>query len=69
VWLLRLGSPGVCRLDLLPGHLTDIPSEFQYHPFHFSDHKENASVKKRPAQHSAVRTNECKCRYIWILVL
>jgi hypothetical protein len=42
-----------------------IPSEFQYHPFHVIDHKENASVKKRPAQHSAVCTNECKrCYYM-----
>jgi hypothetical protein len=63
VWLLQLGSPGVCQLDLLPGCVTGIPSEFWYHPFHFINHKENASVKKRSVQHLAVCTNECKCRY------
>jgi hypothetical protein len=63
VWLLRLGSPGVHQLDLLPGHVWGIPSEFRHHPFHFIDHKESASVKKQPAQHSAVCTSECKQRF------
>jgi hypothetical protein len=60
VWLLRLGSPGVWQLDLLPGHVKGIPSDFRYHPFHHIDHKESASVKKQPAQPSVVRTRECK---------
>jgi hypothetical protein len=59
VWLLCLGSPGVWQLDLLPGCVKGIPSEFQYHPFHYIDHKESASVKKRPAQPLVVRTREC----------
>ncbi len=46
VWLLCLGSPGVRQLDLLPGRVTGIPSDFRYHPFHFLDHKEHASIKK-----------------------
>jgi len=29
VWLLRLGSPGVRQLDLLPGSVTGIPSNFR----------------------------------------
>jgi hypothetical protein len=63
VWLLRLGSPGVHQLDMLPGRVTGIPSDFKYHPFHYIDHKEQASIKKRPAQRSAVRTSECKHRF------
>jgi hypothetical protein len=50
VWLLRLGSPGVHQLDLLPGRAQGIPSEFRHHPFHFINHKESASIKKRPAE-------------------
>ncbi len=60
VWLLRLGLPGVWQLDLLPGHVKGIPSEFQYHPFHYIDHKESASVKKRLPQPLIVHTRECK---------
>ncbi len=48
--LLCLGSPGVCQLNLLPGRVTGIPSEFQYHLFHYLNHKEHASIKKQPAQ-------------------
>jgi hypothetical protein len=60
VWLLCLGLPGVHQLDLLPGCVTGIPLDFCYHPFPFIDHKEQASLKKQPAQRSAVRTTECK---------
>ena len=60
VRLLRLGSPGVHQLDMLTGRVTGIPSDFKYHPFHYIDHKEQASIKKGPAQRSAVHTSECK---------
>jgi hypothetical protein len=63
VWLLRLGSPGVRQLDLLPGCITGIPSTFRYHPFHYIDHKEQASIKKLPAQPSSVCTSERKRRF------
>jgi hypothetical protein len=63
VWLLCLGSPGVCQLDLLQGHVTGIPSDFRYHPFHYIDHKEQALLKKQPAQRSAVCTFECKWHF------
>ncbi len=65
VWLLCLGSPGVRQLNLLPGCITGIPSDFRNHPFHFLDHKEHASIKKRPAQQSAVRTLECKRCFLY----
>jgi hypothetical protein len=48
---------------MLPGRVTGIPSDFKYHPFHYIDHKEQASIKKRPAQRSAVSTSECKRRF------
>ncbi len=51
------------QLDFLPGRVQGIPSEFRHHPFHFINHKESALIKKRPAQHSAVRTSECKRRF------
>jgi hypothetical protein len=60
VWLLRLGSPGVRQLDLLPGCATGIPSTFRYHPFHYIDHKKQASIKKLPAQPSLVCTSKRK---------
>jgi hypothetical protein len=60
VWLLRLRSPDVHQLDLLPGHVTGIPLAFRYHPFHYIDHKEQASIKKQPAHKSSVCTSECK---------
>jgi hypothetical protein len=40
VWLLCFELPGVHQLDLLLGHVTGIPLDFRYHPFHFIDHKE-----------------------------
>ena len=63
VWLLRLGSPGVHQLDLLPGQVSGIPLDFRSHPFRYIDHKEQASIKKRTAQQSAVRTSVCKRRF------
>ncbi len=63
VWLLRLGSPGVHQLDLLPGQVNGIPLDFQSHPFHYIDLKEQALIKKCPAQKSAVRTSECKRQF------
>jgi hypothetical protein len=60
VWLLCLGSPGVHQLDMLSCRVTGIPSVFRYRPFHYINHKEHVSIKKQPAQRSAVRTLECK---------
>jgi hypothetical protein len=65
VWLLHLGSPGVRQLNLLPGCITRIPSTFCYHPFHYIDHKEQASIKKLPAQPSSVCTSKWnRCFYM-----
>jgi hypothetical protein len=46
VWLLRLGSPSVTQLDVLPQNVTGLPSTFEYHPFRFVDFKEQARIRK-----------------------
>ena len=48
---------------MLPGQVTGIPLDFRSHPFHYIDHKEQALIKKRPAQKLAVRTSECKRQF------
>ena len=58
VWLLRLGSPGVHQLDVLPGNVTGLPLVFEYHPFRFIDFKEQARIWKQAVQRSAVRTTD-----------
>jgi hypothetical protein len=63
LWLLRLGSPGVHQLDVLPGNVTGLPSVFEYHPFRFINFKEQTWIRKQAAQRSAVRTSECRQRY------
>ena len=63
VWLLRLGSPGVHQLEVLPGNVTGIPSVFEYHPFRFIDFEELAWTRKQAAQCSALRTTERKRRF------
>ena len=63
VWLLRLGSPGVHQLDVLPGNVTGIPSVFEYHPFRFIYFKEQAGTSKQAAQHLALRATECKRQF------
>ncbi len=60
VWL---GSPGEDQLDMLPGNVTGIPSEFQYHPFRFIDFKQQARIREQAAQRTAVRTLEAGKRY------
>ena len=63
LWMLRLGSPGEDQLDMLPGNVTGIPSEFRYHSFQFIDFKEQAWIRKQAAQRTAVRTGEAGRRY------
>ncbi len=63
LWMLRLGSPGEDQLNMLPGNVTGIPSEFHYHPFRFLDFKEQACIWKHAAQCTAVRTGEAGKRF------
>ena len=60
LWLLRLGSPGVSQLDVLPENTTGLPAEFDYHSFRFIDFKAQAQTRRQAAQRSAVLTPECK---------
>ena len=61
--MVRLGSPGEDQLDMLPGNVTGIPSEFHYHPFRFIDFKEQARIRKQAAQCTAVCTCDAGRRY------
>ena len=61
--MVQLGSPGEDQLDMLPGNVTGIPSEFHCHPFRFIDFKEQARIRKQAAQRTAVRTGDAGRRY------
>jgi hypothetical protein len=61
--MVRLGSPGEDQLDMQPGNVTGIPSEFHYHPFRFIDFKEQARIQKQAAQRTAVCTGDAGRRY------
>ncbi len=63
IWLLRLGSPGVQQLDVLPQNATGLPAVFEYHPFRFIDFKEQARIRKQATQRTAVRTTERRRRF------
>jgi hypothetical protein len=63
VWLLRLGSPGVNQLNVLPQLTTGLPLAFDYHPLRFVDFKEQACIRKQATQQSAVRTTDRQCRF------
>jgi hypothetical protein len=63
LWLLRLGSPGVSQLNVLPGNMTGLPAEFDYHPFCFIDFKAQAQIRKQAMQRSAVCTPDHRQRF------
>jgi hypothetical protein len=63
LWMQRLGCPGEDQLDLLPGNVSGIPRNFQYHPFRFIDWKEEARIQKQAALRSAERTTEIKWHF------
>jgi hypothetical protein len=61
--ILRLGSPRVTQLDILPGNAVGIPAEFDHHPFWFIDFKAQAQTRKQAAQRLAIWTTERKHRF------
>ncbi len=63
LWMQCLGCPGEDQLDLLPGNVTGIPHNFQYHPFRFINWKEEAHIQKQAALRSAKHTMEIKRRF------
>ena len=59
LWLLRLGSPAETQLSLLPNNSTGMPKDLHSHPFRYADFKEQAYIRKQPANKSAERLEEC----------
>jgi hypothetical protein len=59
VWALRFGSPGEHQLDLLPSHVDGTPPRFKYHPFCHINFKEQAYVRKQPAEKKAACIPGC----------
>ena len=68
VWLLRLGSPGVTQLDVLPQNATGLPATFDYHPFRFVDFKEQARIRKKDPTlgYSDSRTSPAILHGLWL---
>jgi hypothetical protein len=59
LWALRFGSPGEHQLDILPKYVHGIPSKFEYHPFRHIDFKEQAYIRRQPANKLAERIPGC----------
>ena len=55
LWMVQLRCPGETRLDMLPQNVMGISSHFEYHPFFFTDFKEQKCVWK----HAEHRSVEC----------
>ena len=55
LWAARLGFCGEWQLDVLPACATGLPNQFDYHPFRFIDHKEQARIRKRAVGRKAER--------------
>ena len=53
-----MGFCGEWQLDMLPGRATGIPNQFDYHPFRFIDHKEQAYIRKQAARRTTVKATK-----------
>ena len=53
LWEARLSFCSEWQLDAIPGCADGIPNQFDYHPFRFLDHKEQARIRKQAAARSA----------------
>ena len=56
-WSLRMGVPGEEAMHELAKHASGLPNQFQFHPFHFIDHKEAAQIRKQAAGRLAFKTD------------
>jgi hypothetical protein len=56
---LQFGSPGEHQLNILPNHVNGTPPKFEYHPFRHIDFKEQAYIRKQPANKIAERIPGC----------
>ena len=63
LWAARLGFCGESQLDKLPACVDGVPTQFEYHPFMFIDHKEQARIRKQAAQRVARKLSLCGQRF------
>ncbi|KAL7528101.1 hypothetical protein ACHAXR_002269, partial [Thalassiosira sp. AJA248-18] len=63
LWAARLGHCGEWQLDVLPGCATGIPNQFNYHPFRFIDHREQARIRRQAKGRNPERVNKVGQRF------
>ena len=62
LWAAHLSFCSKWQLDAIPGSAEGIPNQFDYHPFRFLDHREQARIRKQAAAQSAQKvTNAGEC--------
>ena len=65
LWAARLGFCGEWQLDVIPACADGLPTQFDYHPFRYIDHKEQARVRRQAAGRVAERVEGCgQCFYL-----
>ena len=63
LWAARLGFCSEWQLDTIPGCAEGIPNQFDYHPFRFLDHKEQARIWKQAAARLAQKVSGAGDRF------
>ena len=63
LWAARLGFCGEWQLDVIPACATGLPNHFDYHPFRFIDHKEQARIRRQAAGRKVERVKKCGQRF------
>jgi hypothetical protein len=63
LWAARLGHCGEWQLDVIPTAAEGLPPTFEYHPFRFVDHCEQARIRKQAATKTASRFQHCGARF------
>jgi hypothetical protein len=48
---------------MLPGNIMGIPSHFEYHPFRYTDFKEQARIQKQAVQQLAESTTDARKQF------
>ena len=63
MWAARLGFCSEWQLDVIPSCATGLPNQFEYHPFRFIDHKEQALIRKKAAGRVAKKAKNIGQRF------
>ena len=63
LWAARLGFCSEWQLDVLPGCVDGVPSQFEYHPFRFITTKQQAQIRKRAAGRSPQKMKSAGQRF------